>query len=270
MTNNKTILIKESFEYIDIGSGDVVLLIHGWLDSKEDWEFNINELADKFRVITFDLPGCNGVKDICRTDLEGYLEFINSFVEALALKKFAIVGHSLGATIALEYSLRHKENVNKIGFLGLILTPTSRLKIQLSKLILKLSAFKIFLNLVEKLKKSKKYMNYILKITADPHLSNYEKSAKITMKGLINGTSTAYINGYSSILTLNSIKSLRELDLLNIPYLLMYGKNDEIVSIKLVTDLDFIEKKLYLFSDSKHCPNRQKPKEFNQKVLDFL
>src|SRR5450759_2514654 len=49
-----------TLSYVDEGSGDPVVLLHGWAGQAASMTPLIVELRDRYRVITFDLPGFGG------------------------------------------------------------------------------------------------------------------------------------------------------------------------------------------------------------------
>ena len=54
----KSLYINDlQISYLDGGSGDVILLIHGFGANKDSWNRFARHLTDKFRVVAVDLPG---------------------------------------------------------------------------------------------------------------------------------------------------------------------------------------------------------------------
>ncbi|KPL16459.1 MAG: hypothetical protein AMS26_04405, partial [Bacteroides sp. SM23_62] len=46
-----------NLRYSDLGKGEPVILIHGYLESLEIWNGFAEKLAEHYRVISVDLPG---------------------------------------------------------------------------------------------------------------------------------------------------------------------------------------------------------------------
>lgn len=109
----KTALYKnEKVAYIDKGKGRVVVLLHGFLGSKEIWEGTINNLSKSYRVIAIDLPGhgstpCFGYAH----SMELMAKCVKSVLDTLRLKKYLIVGHSMGGYVALAFADLYPENL---------------------------------------------------------------------------------------------------------------------------------------------------------------
>jgi pimeloyl-ACP methyl ester carboxylesterase len=91
--------------YTDRGKGDVIILIHGYLETSEVWNSFATKLAGSYRVITVDLPGHG------RSDLPGEIqtmdmmaEAIKKLIESLGIRKVFLTGHSLGGDIILAFA----------------------------------------------------------------------------------------------------------------------------------------------------------------------
>lgn len=93
-----------------IGSGEPLLLIHGWGMHGGVWADVAQKLAADFRVHSVDLPGFGASASLTETNLE-------SLVQALA-KQFAeplnVCGWSLGGQVALHWARREPEKVRRL------------------------------------------------------------------------------------------------------------------------------------------------------------
>ncbi len=96
---------KGKIAYTDKGKGRVIVLLHGFLGSKELWDDTRNALAKQFRVICIDLPGHG------QSDSYGYIhkmdmmaKAVKAVMDKLHLKKYAIVGHSMGGYVGLAFA----------------------------------------------------------------------------------------------------------------------------------------------------------------------
>ena len=91
-----------SIDYDERGEGPVVILIHGFCESKEIWDNLTPDLSTNFRVINIDLPGF-GKSPILKSDLtiKAVAREVLVFIESLDIEKCVIIGHSLGGYVAL-------------------------------------------------------------------------------------------------------------------------------------------------------------------------
>jgi len=89
------------------GSGDPVLLIHGFGASSYSWRHIVTPLAQKYRVITIDLKGF-GESPKPRDDHYSVYEqarLVRDFILDNNLQNLHIVGHSYGGGVALAVSI---------------------------------------------------------------------------------------------------------------------------------------------------------------------
>lgn len=110
--------IKElgDFKYIDEGEGEVLLLLHGLMGALSNWEGVIEGFSPKYRVIIPMMPIYE--MPIREAGLEGLTSFIESFVDKTQLGTFSLIGNSLGGHIAILYTLKHPEKVNRLVLTG--------------------------------------------------------------------------------------------------------------------------------------------------------
>ena len=108
---------KGKLAYTDKGKGRVLILLHGFLGNKELWSYHASVLSKKYRVITIDLPGHG------KSDELGYIQTMELFAEALhelishlKIRKLVLIGHSLGAYVALAFAEKFPDAI-----LGLIM-----------------------------------------------------------------------------------------------------------------------------------------------------
>lgn len=91
-------------EYRVAGQGDpAIVLIHGWATDANYWNAQINLLKTKYTVVAVDLAGHGGSTQ-SRTDwsMEKYGADVATVVQLIPNQQVILVGHSMGATVALE------------------------------------------------------------------------------------------------------------------------------------------------------------------------
>lgn len=89
--------------YEDEGSGDAVVLLHGWCKSSAVWRFQLEALSAGFRVIAPDLAGYG--RSECSSSnysLDDYASDIICLVQQLSLENALLAGWSQGGQIALQ------------------------------------------------------------------------------------------------------------------------------------------------------------------------
>ena len=96
-------MIMQDIFVEDIGNGTPLVLIHGFLGSSEMWNPQINFFKDNFRVIAPALPGFGKSRDIHSCDtIECMAKSILNFLENKEIKRFNLLGHSMGGMIVQE------------------------------------------------------------------------------------------------------------------------------------------------------------------------
>jgi pimeloyl-ACP methyl ester carboxylesterase len=101
--------------YVDRGSGQPVLLLHGNGVMLQDWEASgvMGLAADRYRVIAVDRPGF-GYTERPRTTVwtpAAQAELIHRAVRELGIERPIVVGHSWGTLVALAMALNHPDDV---------------------------------------------------------------------------------------------------------------------------------------------------------------
>ncbi len=96
--------------------GPPIVLVHGLgRGGASDWYGLIPALATKHRVVAFDLPGFSrSTKTNALYSPARYVEFIKWAADKIIGDKFDLVGHSMGATIALKYAGTHGGDVKRL------------------------------------------------------------------------------------------------------------------------------------------------------------
>lgn len=100
--------------YADIGKGRVIVLLHGFLESLEVWFGNgfAQELAQQYRIIAIDLPGHGKSECIGYVHrMERMAAVVKDVMDALGLRRYLIVGHSMGGYVSLAFAEKYKEHL---------------------------------------------------------------------------------------------------------------------------------------------------------------
>jgi sigma-B regulation protein RsbQ len=100
-------------EYRAFGRGEpAVLLIHGWCGNADYWHAQIDALQGRYTVVALDLAG-HGASGANRTDwsIANYAADVVAVARQLPNAHLVLVGHSMGATVALAAVPRLGERV---------------------------------------------------------------------------------------------------------------------------------------------------------------
>lgn len=112
-----------------VAGAPAVVLIHGVGMASEVWAPQIDALAAFHDVIALDMPG-HGGSSLPPEDarLSDYADQVVALMDGLGLSSAALVGHSMGALVALEVALAHPARVRAVAALNAVFcrTPEQR------------------------------------------------------------------------------------------------------------------------------------------------
>jgi pimeloyl-ACP methyl ester carboxylesterase len=98
-----------------VGEGPDVLLIGGLGDTVESWHFQLDGLADRYRLTTFDNRGAGRTSTSDgAVSVEAMADDAGAVLEALGVRSAHVAGFSGGSIISQELALRHPELVRSL------------------------------------------------------------------------------------------------------------------------------------------------------------
>lgn len=259
--------------YWDEGSGDVpIILVHGINSNVTFWQENVFALAKTHRVIAVDLIGFGDTdKPQINYNVAMLAQFLYDFLQSLQLKRYYLIGHSLGSAVSLQFVILFPGLVEKL----VLISPvgfTHKLPWVL-RLVALPFVDKLLLHINEKL------------IAKAIYLYVYDKSC-ITEEFLQNNYRIAQLPGAQKVLVgllrqnidihgikKNMVKTLTaNLPKLTMPILVIWGKNDKLLLVENArAALQLMpQARLELFDRCGHVPQLEYSERFNQLVKDFL
>ncbi len=91
-----------------------IVFLHGMTGSKENFKYLEKELREDFELQSFDLVGFGQEKKPkVRYDKEVFLSFIEDKINFSEKEQYILVGHSMGAMLAKEFTLKYPRNVTR-------------------------------------------------------------------------------------------------------------------------------------------------------------
>ena len=105
--------------YIDKGSGEPVVLIHGVGLNADAWGPQFAELEKTHRVIAIDMLG-HGESDvaIATPTLDSYVQQLVELLDARGISAANIIGHSMGGLVAIGFALAHPARTLRLAVLN--------------------------------------------------------------------------------------------------------------------------------------------------------
>lgn len=108
--------------YVDEGSGDPILFLHGNPTSSYLWRNVMPHLADDARVVAPDLIGMG---DSDKIDSEyryvDHYRYLSGFIEALGLEDVTLVLHDWGSGLGFHWARQHADKVKAMAFMEAII-----------------------------------------------------------------------------------------------------------------------------------------------------
>jgi pimeloyl-ACP methyl ester carboxylesterase len=111
----KIVVQNMAIEYMDEGSGPIMLFLHGWQDNFHTFDTLARYFVADRRVIRVDLPMFGG-SEMPKTswDLDDYIKFVADFIKKLDIQVNILAGHSFGGRIAIKGSATGLIKADKI------------------------------------------------------------------------------------------------------------------------------------------------------------
>jgi pimeloyl-ACP methyl ester carboxylesterase len=106
---------RHGIHYLKAGRGRPVVLLHGGASDSRDWVDTMAALSHRFTFYAPDLLGFGqSERDEKGYYLTDFSDFVLGFIDALQLKRVALVGHSFGARVCLDVALKRQDGVSRL------------------------------------------------------------------------------------------------------------------------------------------------------------
>ncbi|MFK4441435.1 pimeloyl-ACP methyl ester carboxylesterase [Caballeronia udeis] len=104
--------------FVTAGSGQPVLLIHGWPETWYAWRKVIPRLAGRYFVIAPDMRGMgDSSKPLEGYDKKSVATDLHELVRSLGFDRVLLVGHDMGGQVAYTYAAQWPQEVRKFAFI---------------------------------------------------------------------------------------------------------------------------------------------------------
>ncbi|WP_411822321.1 alpha/beta fold hydrolase [Leptospira sp. 'Mane'] len=110
------------WKYSEAGSADseqILLAVHGFGGDKDHWTRFARYIPGEYRIISPDLPGFgeNSRIEEVSYSIEAQVERLHEFAKVLGLKKYHIIGNSMGGSIAGVYAAKYPTEIRTLTLL---------------------------------------------------------------------------------------------------------------------------------------------------------
>jgi 2-hydroxy-6-oxonona-2,4-dienedioate hydrolase len=241
---------QDKFKYIEEGSGEPLVLLHGLFGALSNFRTLIDYFRQHNKVIVPILPLLD--MDILHTSVGGLAKYVHKFIEARGYDQVHLLGNSLGGHVALIHTLKHPQRIK-----SLILTGSSGL----------------FENGMGDSYPKRGDYEYIKKKT---ELTFYDPNT--ATKELVDEVYSITNNRLKAIKIIALAKSAirnnlgEELNQIKQPTLLVWGQNDTITPPFVAQEFNKLipNSELQFVDKCGHAPMMEVPDEFNAILHKFL
>ena len=204
---------NKNFYYKKYGNSKKVLIIlPGWGDNRNTFDYYINILKDKYTIYIFDYPGFgNSTFPNMDLTLDDYAKYIENFIKRNKISNPYIICHSFGCRISILLISKYRILVDRLIIIGGAGIRRKSIKRYLKSLKYKfLKKISYFLPS----KKKDKYLKNLFNKYASNDYKDLNQNMKNTFKNIINVDLRKYLKYISC------------------PTLLIWGDNDNLTPLK--------------------------------------
>jgi len=260
--------------YWQVGSqGSPVILLHGIGGSVLDWQANIAALSASHRVFVVDLLGY-GLTEKPSDEtftVPRLAQFAFDFLSAQTIPRAHFVGHSLGGRIALECALMAPERVA-----SMVLVAPGGLARGGLFILFRIASVPVLGEMLTRPSRAAVKKAWRLSFWQPSFVTEEFVDARFDLARL-PGARVAFLKTLRSFVTLggfpvSQLNALHAaLPMVNVPTLVIWGKQDKIVSVAHAEVLRRLlpNVQIKLFDQCGHVPQIECAARFNQTALDF-
>lgn len=246
-----------SIHYEDrAGSGDVVVLVHGYTGSMGDWDETAPRLPADWRVVRVDLRGA-GASSHAESGytIKHYAEDVFELTQGIGLPPFVLVGHSMGGATAAQFALDHPDALRGV----LLLAPATLSGITPPPP-----------EMIEQMAAIRGNIEVMKQFAAFSFTRQLDDA--IVERGIRNSLKISDGHRKQSLDAMVSLRLYDRLPSLQVPTLFVGGDRDNLVPIGTVLDAFRLVPNAHLqvFTRVGHMVQQEVPDEFAALLADFV
>lgn len=237
------IVQDEIVHYEVLGRGKPLIFLHGWVGSWRYWISTMQAASISFRTYAIDLWGFgDSAKQANLYTLDQQVNLLDSFMQEMGIGKIAMIGHGLGAVVAMLYAQRNNQWVDRV--------------------------------MAVSMPNGQHSLNPRLYTATGPELVDWLLSRNNDNESVRSEALKSDLRAVqASLANLQQIDAAQILHALTTPCLMVYGQNDPVMdgapsADQLAAQPENIHQ--VVFESSGHFPMLEETNKFNRLMTDFL
>jgi pimeloyl-ACP methyl ester carboxylesterase len=258
--------------YCELGEGPAILFVHGLGASWQSWLEQLPEFAASHRVVAMDLPGF-GYSESPSEDIsiEYYARWTAQFMDVLGIESAAVVGNSMGGFVSAELAIKVPARVQRLVFVSAAIFWQNRRRAQPLVQLARMSDAVVARALVRATDDiaTRRRLRYAALATAGFRYPQYV-SDELAHEMVRSARRT---DGFLPALqALAGYDLEEELPKISCPTLIVWGANDQLVSVKDAERLEDLipASRREVFERTGHVAMLERPERFNRLLEEFL
>jgi pimeloyl-ACP methyl ester carboxylesterase len=115
----RTTIDGVELHWTEWGTGSPLVVLHGLSDSQLSWSLVTAKLAQRYRVLGLDLPGCGlSARPDASYTLEWQARLVSGWLDHIGVKAVDIIGHSYGGGVAMWLLLYRASSIRKLALIA--------------------------------------------------------------------------------------------------------------------------------------------------------
>jgi len=229
-----------------------VVFLHSLAGSTSHWSSQLNHARTERRAVAIDLRGHGGSKPPLDGDysLAAMARDVEAVVDGLSIEQFVLVGHSMGGTVAIEYTGRHDKRVAGLLLVDVAGNPGQFPPEQVSQ----------FLESLE----SDSYQTFVQDYWKQILVGSTREVRDAVMKGLRNTRKETVVSAFKEALSYNPLPALGRYTGPRLS--VITPLNDTPFSLhRVLPDFPFL-----MITGTSHWLHMDRPDHFNRVLDEFL
>ncbi len=256
----EAVVFGQKIQYVDVGTGPVVVLLHGLGGNSTNWAFNLAALSQKYRVIAPDQIGFGrSDKPLINYRVGTYVDFLDKFLEGLNVERASLVGNSMGGWVAALYAVRYPKRVER-----LVLVDAAGFAPPKEFDLSTLSGLN---------PSTREQARYLMNLVFFNPLFKSEAAVDATLAARMSAGDGYTIQSLVESIYRNEDMLDGKLSVVKQPTLIIWGRNDGLTPLAREGEQfkrEMPSAQFVVFEQCGHVPQAEKAAEFNAAVLKFL